>query len=88
MKDVNSRNQFWLDLRTEEGRAQLSVDLSSLSHRERLFLYDIMHSANTGSTIAFGVGEDDKGAHVMQFTIARPTPAQLDPTDGDHAVQH
>jgi hypothetical protein len=69
-KPKESRNQFWLDMRTEEGRAQVAVDISTLTRNERLFLFDLLNSASKGKRITFGVGEADGGDQVMQFTFS------------------
>jgi hypothetical protein len=87
MKDAGPRNQLWLDLRTEEGRAQVSVDLSSLTGPERLFLHDLFESANTGAAIGFGVGDGDNGAQVMQFSFHRAGAAGSS-TKAEDAPQH
>ena len=69
-KSAAGRNQFWLDLRVEEGRQQVSIELASLSKAERLFLVRLLQSATEGKSISFGVGEAENGAQVMQFTFA------------------
>jgi hypothetical protein len=62
-------NQFWLDLRSEEGRAQISVDLSALSKPERAFLFELLKSAHEGKRISFDIGEAVGGSEVMSFTF-------------------
>lgn len=69
---VVARNQFWLDLRTEEGRSQVAIDLTQFNKAERLFLGQLLASAVEGKQIVFGVGEDEGGNSVMQFTFVDP----------------
>ena len=72
---VVARNQFWLDLRTEEGRSQVAIDLTTFTKPERLFIGKLLASAVEGKQIIFGVGEDEGGNSVMQFTFVDPIKA-------------
>jgi len=70
-----SANQLWLDLRCDEGRVQVGIDVSFLSETERKWLFGVLESAREGSQLNFGASEERTGA-VLQFTIAGAPPPE------------
>lgn len=65
--------RLMLDMRTDEGRVQVSVDLDFLSPAERAFLFGTLQAAHKGGEVGFSLmpGEDDS-TKVLQFTLKNP----------------
>ena len=76
-----SKNSLWLDMRCDEGRAQLNVDIESLSDMERLWLFRLLEGTRQGREVGFGVQSTDDGAQVLTFTISNmETPSHAVPS--------
>ena len=72
------KNQLTLDMRTDEGRCQVSVDLDFLTHSERVFLFSILQSAQKGAHVGFGVASsDDDQTKLLQFVLPNPIAPNL-----------
>ena len=64
-----AHNTLSLDMRCEEGRCLVQVDISTMSDRERQWLMSLLTKAEKGSPVGFGVDAADDGAHVVKFTL-------------------
>ena len=70
--------QLTLDIRTDEGRCQVSVDLTFLTKPERIFLFGILQAADKGGNIGFGIGNgEDESTKVISFILSNPLAPNL-----------
>ena len=63
-----AHNTLSLDMRCEEGRCLVQVDISSMAERERQWLMSILTQAEKGSPVGFGV-DSEADAYVVKFTL-------------------
>lgn len=68
-KTKKSHNSISLDVRCDEGRQILQVDIDFLNDKERAFLLHLLKGAETGRSIMFGVECNEEGEHVIKFTL-------------------
>lgn len=67
------QNAITLGIITEHGQCAVSVDLSSLTRQERIFLFGLLQGAREGGSVGFGVeqGEDER-TKIVKFTLTNP----------------
>src|ERR1700690_2993252 len=75
-----SANQIWIDLRCDEGRVQVGIDISFLAEDERKWLFGVLDSAREGHQINFGASEQH-GTAVLQFVIAEAQTSNIAPQE-------
>lgn len=63
-----AHNTLSLDMRCEEGRCLVQVDISTMAEPERQWLMTLLTKAEKGSPVGFGVDSVD-GGHVVKFTL-------------------
>ena len=72
------KNTLTLDMRSEEGRCQVSADIDHLTDPERKFVFGVLQAVTQGGSVGFSVlpGEDDQ-TKIVQFTLTNPIAASL-----------
>ena len=71
-----AHNTLSLDMRCEEGRCLVQVDITSMTDRERAWLFGLLAKAEKGSPVGFCVDDAGDGAHVVKFTLGAQEMAQ------------
>lgn len=73
-------NTLSLDMRCEEGRCLVQVDIDFLNAGERQFLFRLLEEAKEGRQVGFSVDSHENGEHIVKFTLGMPaemTPAEM-----------
>jgi hypothetical protein len=69
-------NTLSLDMRCEEGRELVQLDIDFLTDQERKWLFDLLQTAQKGRQVGFGVESPESGEQIIKFTLgalAAPT---------------
>jgi hypothetical protein len=72
-----AHNTLSLDMRCEEGRCLVQVDISEMAENERQWLMSLLTQAEKGSPVGFGVDAGEDGAHVVKFTLGAQESVQV-----------
>lgn len=71
-KTQRANNSVSLDMRCDDGRALVQVDIASLPESDKAWLFKLLQGARRGRSVAFGVETPEPGVQVITFTFGAP----------------
>ena len=66
-KTQRANDSISLDMRCDDGRALVQVDISSLAETDKMLLFRLLRAARKGRAISFGVDTPEIGVQVVSF---------------------
>ena len=68
-KTRRANNSLSLDMRSDDGRALVQVDISAIGESDRTLLFRLLQSARKGRQVTFGVETPAPGVQQVTFTF-------------------
>ena len=68
-KTQRANNSLSLDMRCDDGRALVQVDIATLAESDKAWLFRLLQGARRGRRVTFGVHTPEPGVQVVTFTF-------------------